>query len=264
MPNPNPQKANQQPGKSLEALVHAKNKRLREELIKLRVGFTISFTFVLLTTPKISHGEMEATLQAITDTLAHTRADLDKQKSLNERLETDLLQLNPHVRPASSSVVPNGATGSGTPTPAETGLDGLNLGAPKDSSPSGTRSGTPAIPFTSSADTSILPIVTNQRDRFRQRNAELEEVILLLFCHHIILKLLTPRNCENNLISSQIFGMISSLCNKTILSCTRKSDTCIPIEQRRGKPPALRRSQHRLSRGLRMLFPISHRRSTNQ
>ena len=32
------------------------------------------------------------------------------------------------------------------------------------------------IPFTSSADTSILPIVTSQRDRFRQRNAELEEV----------------------------------------------------------------------------------------
>lgn len=32
------------------------------------------------------------------------------------------------------------------------------------------------IPFTSSAESSILPIVTSQRDRFRQRNAELEEV----------------------------------------------------------------------------------------
>ncbi|EGN99687.1 hypothetical protein SERLA73DRAFT_51959 [Serpula lacrymans var. lacrymans S7.3] len=31
------------------------------------------------------------------------------------------------------------------------------------------------VPFTSSADTSILPIVTSQRDRFRQRNAELED-----------------------------------------------------------------------------------------
>jgi len=36
---------------------------------------------------------------------------------------------------------------------------------------------TTPIPFTSSsADASILPIVTSQRDRFRQRNAELEEV----------------------------------------------------------------------------------------
>jgi len=34
---------------------------------------------------------------------------------------------------------------------------------------------TKPIPFTSSANTSILPIVTSQRDRFRQRNAELEE-----------------------------------------------------------------------------------------
>lgn len=39
MPDPNAQKANQQPAKSLEALVHAKNKRLLEELTKLRVSF---------------------------------------------------------------------------------------------------------------------------------------------------------------------------------------------------------------------------------
>lgn len=32
-----------------------------------------------------------------------------------------------------------------------------------------------ATPFTSSAETSILPIITSQRDRFRQRNGELEE-----------------------------------------------------------------------------------------
>ncbi len=40
---------------------------------------------------------------------------------------------------------------------------------------------TTPIPFTSSADTSILPIVTSQRDRFRQRNAELEEVSMCMF-----------------------------------------------------------------------------------
>jgi homeobox protein cut-like len=34
---------------------------------------------------------------------------------------------------------------------------------------------TSPIPFSSSADTSILPIVTSQRDRFRARNAELED-----------------------------------------------------------------------------------------
>ncbi len=46
---------------------------------------------------------------------------------------------------------------------------------PQPSGNSSSARSTP-IPFTSSADTSILPIVTSQRDRFRQRNAELEEV----------------------------------------------------------------------------------------
>lgn len=51
-------------------------------------------------------------------------------------------------------------------------LAGLDIGS---SSKKDSARATP-IPFTSSADTSILPIVTSQRDRFRQRNAELEEV----------------------------------------------------------------------------------------
>lgn len=36
----------------------------------------------------------------------------------------------------------------------------------------------PAPQAASSAETSILPIITSQRDRFRQRNAELEEQLL--------------------------------------------------------------------------------------
>jgi homeobox protein cut-like len=57
---------------------------------------------------------------------------------------------------------------------------GLDLGLDNTKNQKGESSGsamrsTP-IPFTSSADTSILPIVTSQRDRFRARNAELEEV----------------------------------------------------------------------------------------
>ncbi|KAG1849820.1 CASP C terminal-domain-containing protein [Suillus tomentosus] len=45
------------------------------------------------------------------------------------------------------------------------------------------------MPCTSSADTSILPIVTSQRDRFRQRNAELEEELRKHY--HTILELHT-------------------------------------------------------------------------
>jgi len=63
---------------------------------------------------------------------------------------------------------------NGSITPSESGTDLLaNLDLSRKTADSSVR--TTPIPFTSSADTSILPIVTSQRDRFRQRNAELEE-----------------------------------------------------------------------------------------
>ncbi|TCD63439.1 hypothetical protein EIP91_005410 [Steccherinum ochraceum] len=159
LPNPNADIANSQRGRSLEVLLATKNKRISEELAKFRV----------------LHSELEASLLAIEAQLTATQADLEKQKALNEKLENDLLQMDRHNPAARSTVNLNGdASGSGTQTPAESGPDdvfaGLDLGKRTDlnirSSP---------IPFASSADTSILPIVTSQRDRFRQRNAELEE-----------------------------------------------------------------------------------------
>ncbi|KAI0082064.1 hypothetical protein K474DRAFT_1655999 [Panus rudis PR-1116 ss-1] len=152
LPSPNPEKeAHAQHGKSLEVLLAIKNKRILEELTKYR----------------ILHGEYEASLKATQSQLAETESELQKQKALNEQLENDLLQMDRHK--------PNGAaSGMITPSDSTTELDalaGIDLGK--------TRKGTPArqspIPFTPSADTSILPIVTSQRDRFRQRNAELEE-----------------------------------------------------------------------------------------
>lgn len=97
--------------------------------------------------------------------------ELSKQKELNEKLETDLLALDKRSAPS------NGAGGNFDDPLV--GLD-LDIGMERDKgsgkiSESSTVQSTP-IPFASVADTSILPIVTSQRDRFRQRNAELEEV----------------------------------------------------------------------------------------
>jgi homeobox protein cut-like len=95
-----------------------------------------------------------------------SKEDAAHLRGLNEQLESDLL----HIQTSAVAV----------PTPSEgvDPLEGLNLGT---SSPS-TRVSTDSKPnngpisFAPSADTSILPIVTSQRDRFRKRNAELEEV----------------------------------------------------------------------------------------
>lgn len=153
LPNPNADKANAQRGKSLEVLLATKNKRILEELAKFR----------------ILHGELEASLQATRAELEATHSELQKQKALNDKLENDLLQMD-HRK---SNGEPNGipSTSESTTAGSADPLSGLELG--KKGSETSAR--TTPIPFGSSADTSILPIVTSQRDRFRQRNAELEE-----------------------------------------------------------------------------------------
>ncbi|KAJ7346876.1 CASP C terminal-domain-containing protein [Mycena albidolilacea] len=144
LPNPNAQKANAQRGNTLEALLATKNKRILEELTKFR----------------IIHAELEISLQTAEERLATTTAELEKQKILNEKLENDLVSMNSHK---SNGDLPSSESDS---TDVLAGLDLGRKTEPVRSSP---------IPFASSADTTILPIVTSQRDRFRQRNAELEE-----------------------------------------------------------------------------------------
>ncbi|KAI0000520.1 CASP C terminal-domain-containing protein [Russula vinacea] len=148
--------ANTHPANSLEALLATKNKRILEELTKFR----------------ILHGELEASLQRANDDLASTTSELEKHRQLNERLESDILKIEHHEQGGNGQ-----ENGDANPVDAEeddvlAGL-GLELGlTTKDKDPAVQ---TKPIPFTSSANTSILPIVTSQRDRFRQRNAELEE-----------------------------------------------------------------------------------------
>ncbi|KAH9935535.1 CASP C terminal-domain-containing protein [Fomitopsis serialis] len=148
LPNPNADKANAQTGKSLEVLLVTKNKRIQEELTKFR----------------ILHGELEASVMAAQAQLAVTESELEKQRMLSEKLENDLLQMEQRKQNGDSGLSDSPRIGS------MDGLAGIELGKKTDSPARNT-----PIPFASSADTSILPIVTSQRDRFRQRNAELEE-----------------------------------------------------------------------------------------
>ncbi|OJT15752.1 Protein CASP [Trametes pubescens] len=148
LPNPNAAKANAQQGKPLEVLLATKNKRILEELTRFR----------------ILHGELEAALQSMETQLSATESELEKQRALNEKLETDLLHMD--QRKADGGLTPSHANGSATP---------VDVLAELGKKPSDSPARTTPIPFAPSADTSILPIVTAQRDRFRQRNAELEE-----------------------------------------------------------------------------------------
>ena|ERR1700761_8733948 len=128
------------------------------------------------------HSELERTLADLDSDYQQCQSDLNRQKELNDRLEQDLLQIHR----------PNGINKPGDLSPLASGdnddpLAALNLGKePAVEQAESHATGTSQ--FKSSAETSILPIVTNQRDRFRQRNTELEEVssleeykVLLIF-----------------------------------------------------------------------------------
>lgn len=123
--------------------------------------------------------------------LDSTAAELQKQKELNEKLENDLLSIDRHDHgtgtPNGTQPVRTASIGGGGDLNQEgAGMDeddllaGLDLGkktlpSSTDAASSSSTTRSTPIPFAPSADTSILPIVTSQRDRFRQRNAELEE-----------------------------------------------------------------------------------------
>lgn len=156
LPDPNADKANAHIGTSLEALLAIKNRRIQEELARFRV----------------LHGELETSLREAEEKVGTADLELEKQRALNERLETDLLSLEDARKQPNGHAPSTAASSEGL-----NALAGLDIGGKKPNS----ESATPAvraspIPFTASADASILPIVTSQRDRFRQRNSELEEV----------------------------------------------------------------------------------------
>ncbi|GAA5828670.1 hypothetical protein JCM3766R1_003781 [Sporobolomyces carnicolor] len=145
MPDPNADKTNQQRGKPLENLLMAKNRKLQDELTALRVA----------------HDELAIGHQSIQHDFENLTSRFEEQRALNDRLENDLLRINESKNPGSVPVAAR-----------EDPLASLQFGKKANQE----SSAPPAPqPFQSSAETSILPIITSQRDRFRQRNSELEE-----------------------------------------------------------------------------------------
>lgn len=163
-------------------LLASKNKRILEELTRFRVSLPVvpwrHHNIPIYALYQILHTSLEESVKSTQSELDTIRAELSKQKALNEKLETDLLALD------NRSVNAPSTSGTTAVEDALAGL-GLDLGLENTKNQKGESSGSTTrstpIPFTSSADTSILPIVTSQRDRFRARNAELEEVRVLSF-----------------------------------------------------------------------------------
>ena len=73
---------------------------------------------------QVLHAELEASFRSVSEDLATCRADLERQKVLNDRLENDLLHVDQHMGKANTD------RSSGTSTPAhQDPLASLNIGA---------------------------------------------------------------------------------------------------------------------------------------
>ena len=155
----------------------SKNRKLQDGMTKLRVA----------------HEQLSTNLQVTKNELEDLTSKYEEQKALNDKLENDLLRVNGvgGSGPSGTSTPKKGASSASGQSDPQDLLAALNIGKKALVStsvrarsragltqvvPSQDAPAAPAAP--SSAETSILPIITSQRDRFRQRNAELEEQLL--------------------------------------------------------------------------------------
>lgn len=158
---------------TLEQLLLARNQKLSNEMAVLRV----------------SHQDLQRQLDSLQETLSSTNAELERSQNLNATLETDLTR----VQQEASSTFPSSAMSTtGTYTsryPASTAYNSNSLGgrrgrtSPTSSIISGfdpqgnSRNILDAIRAGEAVGggSGILPMIQAQRDRFKQKNSQLEE-----------------------------------------------------------------------------------------
>ncbi|KAK5995862.1 Protein CASP-like protein [Cladobotryum mycophilum] len=141
-------------GDTLEKLLLARNKKLGDELTILRV----------------SHQDLQSRLGDLQEELSKTNAELEKAQNLNEKLESDLENLQAE----GANIFPSGASVAGTYITRGPGRKGRI--SPTSSIISGIDPRMTAgerEPMGGGAG--ILPMVTAQRDRFKKKNAQLEQ-----------------------------------------------------------------------------------------
>jgi homeobox protein cut-like len=154
---------------SLEQLLMMRNKKLSSEMTILRV----------------SHQNLQTQLEDLQQDLSRANADLEKSQHLTASLENDLLK----VQEDSSTALPSSglstagtlrhgpSTRRGRASPTSSIISGFDTGSRTPSSAlEALRSGEPV-----GGGSGILPMVQAQRDRFKQKNSQLEDEVSKMY-----------------------------------------------------------------------------------
>ena len=155
---------------TLEQLLLARNKKLSDEMTVLRV----------------SHQQLQQQVGELQEILSSTNAELERSQSLNATLENDLTRVQEGVSnnlPSSAmstagtytSRYPSYAANSfagrrGRASPTSSIISGFDPQSNSQNTLEAIRAGEPV-----GGGSGILPMVQAQRDRFKQKNSQLEE-----------------------------------------------------------------------------------------
>ncbi|KAL8948662.1 MAG: hypothetical protein Q9222_005173 [Ikaeria aurantiellina] len=158
---------------SLEQLLLARNKKLSNEMAVLRV----------------SHHDLQERLDSLQETLSRTNADLERAQNLNATLESDLEKVQQDTSnnfpssamsttgtytsryPASSTTYnANSFPRRGRASPTSSIISGFDPHSSPRSTLDSLRAGEPV-----GGGSGILPMIQAQRDRFKQKNQQLEQ-----------------------------------------------------------------------------------------
>ena len=153
---------------SLEQLLLARNKRLGNEMAVLRV----------------SHQDLQQQLESLQDTVSNTNAELERSQNLNATLENDLEKVHQEASnnfPSSAMSIAGTHTSRypsssynpsrrGRTSPTSSIISGFDPQGASRLTMEAIRAGEPV-----GGGSGIMPMIQAQRDRFKKKNAQLEE-----------------------------------------------------------------------------------------
>ena len=157
---------------SLEQLLLARNKKISNELAVLRV----------------SHQDLQQQLGSTQESLSNTRSELERAQNLNATLETDLVKVQQEASstfpsspmsvagtytsryPSSSYNANSFPSRKGRVSPTSSIISGFDPQSAHRNTLDAIRAGEPV-----GGGSGIMPMIQAQRDRFKQKNTQLEE-----------------------------------------------------------------------------------------
>lgn len=155
---------------SLEQLLMARNKKLTDDLTLLRV----------------SHRDIQEQLEALRTELSTSKGELEKSRTLSTTLENDLLRVQDEAAntfPSTAMSVAGTYTSRyphsarrGASSPTSSIISGFDQSAVSANTMESIRAGEAV-----GGGSGLLPMIQAQRDRFKKKNAELEEELSKLY-----------------------------------------------------------------------------------